>query len=67
MYTNEIKSLVNTYVHWMIAYSIVGTPSLIRNPNHLSWNKAIRNIPFDIDLMGLIILKLGPKCFGGIY
>jgi hypothetical protein len=24
------------------------------------------NISFDVDLMGMIILKLGPKCFSGI-
>jgi hypothetical protein len=63
MYKNEIKSLVNTFVRWVIACSIVGTPSSRRNSNHLSWNKAIRNIPLDVDLMGLIILKLGPECF----
>jgi hypothetical protein len=67
MYKNEIKSVVNINVHWVIACSIVGTPSSRRNPNHLSWNKAIRNIPLDVDLMGMIILKLGPKCFSDIY
>jgi hypothetical protein len=51
----------------VIACNIVGTLSSRRNPNHLSWNKAIRNIPLDVDLMEMIILKLGPKCFGGIY
>jgi hypothetical protein len=43
------------------------TPSLRRNPNHLSWNKAIRSISLDIDLMGLIIIKLRPECFSVIY
>jgi hypothetical protein len=66
MYENEIKSLVNTSVHWVIACSIVGTHSSRRNPNPLSWNKVIRNISLDVDLMGMIILKLGTKCFGGI-
>jgi hypothetical protein len=45
----------------------MGTTSSRKNPNPLSWNKAIRNISFDVNLMGLIILKLGPKCFSGIY
>jgi len=45
----------------------VGTPSSRNNPNPLSWNKMIRNISLDVDLMRLIILKLGPECFGGIY
>jgi hypothetical protein len=27
----------------------------------------IRNIPFDVDLMRMIIIKLGPECFSGIY
>jgi hypothetical protein len=67
MCKNAIKSLVKTYVRWVIVCSIVGTSSSIRNPNPLSWNKAIRNIPLDVDLMRLIILKLGPECFGGIY
>jgi hypothetical protein len=67
MYKNEIKSLVNTSVHWVITRSIVGTHSSRRNPNPLSWNKTIRNIPLDVDLMGLIILKLVPECFSGIY
>jgi hypothetical protein len=62
MYKNVIKSLVNTSERWVIACSIVGTHSSRRNPNPLSWNKAIRNIPFDVNLMGLIILKLGPEC-----
>jgi hypothetical protein len=30
-------------------------------------NKVIRNIPFNVDLMGMIILKLGPECFSDIY
>jgi hypothetical protein len=67
MYKNEIKLLINTFVHWVIACSIVGTHSSRRNPNPLSWNKAIRNIPFDVDLIGLIILKLELECFNGIY
>jgi hypothetical protein len=74
MYKNKIKSLVNTSVCWVIACSIVGTPSisnpnssLSRNPNPLSWNKAIRNILLDVDLMELIILMLGPECFSGNY
>jgi hypothetical protein len=67
MYKNEIKSLVNSSVRWVIACSFVRTPTSRRNPNPLSWNKAIRNIPLDVDLMGLIILKLGPECFNGIY
>jgi hypothetical protein len=41
----------------------VGKPSSRWNPNPLSRNKAIRNIPLDIDLMRLIILKLEPECF----
>jgi hypothetical protein len=66
MYANEIKLLVNTSMCWVIAFSIVGTPSR-RNPNPLSLNKAIRNIPLDVDLIELIILKLEPYCFSGIY
>jgi hypothetical protein len=31
------------------------TPSSRKNPNPLSWNKAIRNIPLDVDLMRMII------------
>jgi hypothetical protein len=62
-----IKTMVNIFVHWVIALSIVGTPSSKINPNPLSWNKKIRNIPLDVDLMRMIILKLGPKCFNGIY
>jgi hypothetical protein len=67
MYKNEIKSVVNINVHWVIACSIVGTPSSRRNPNPLSWNKTIRNIHLDVDLMRLIILKLRPEYFNGIY
>jgi hypothetical protein len=67
MYKNEIKSLVNTFVRWVIICSIVGTFSSRRNLNPLSLNKVIRNILLDIDLMGLIILKFGPECFSGIY
>jgi hypothetical protein len=67
MYKSEIKSLVNTFVRWVIACSIVGIPSSRRNPNHLSWHKAIRNILFDVDLMRLIILKLEPECLSDIY
>jgi hypothetical protein len=75
MYKNKIKSLVNTSVYWVIACSIVGThssisnpnSSLSRNPNPLSWNKAIRNILLDVDLIELIILMLGPECFSGNY
>jgi hypothetical protein len=62
MHTNEIKSLVNTYVRWVIACNIMGTLSSRRNPNSLSLNKAIKNIPLDVDLMELIILELGPGC-----
>jgi hypothetical protein len=54
-------------VDWVIICSIVGTHSSRRNPNHLSWNKAIRNISLDVDLMELIILKLRPKSFSGIF
>jgi len=36
----------------------MGTLHSIRNPNNLSWNKAIRNIPLDVNLMEMIILKL---------
>jgi hypothetical protein len=43
----------------------VGTPYSRRNLNPLSWNKEIRNIPLDVDLIRLIILKLGPNCFSG--
>jgi hypothetical protein len=67
MYKNEIKLLVNSSVRWVIACSIVGTPVSRRNPNLLSWNKEIRNILLDSDLMRMIILKLGPECFSGIY
>jgi hypothetical protein len=66
MYKNEIKSLVNTSIRCVIACSIVRTPSR-RNPNHLSWNKAIRNISLDVDLMRMIILILELECFSGIY
>jgi hypothetical protein len=67
MYKNEIKSLVNTSVRWVITCSIVIIHFSRRNTNPLSWNKTIRNIPLDVDLMWLIILKLGPECFSGIY
>jgi hypothetical protein len=50
MYENEIKSVVNISVHWVIACSIVGIPS-IRNPNSLSWNRVINSIPLDVHLM----------------
>jgi hypothetical protein len=40
----------------------MGTLSSRRNPNSLSLNKAIKNIPLDVDLMELIILELGPGC-----
>jgi len=33
----------------------------------LSLNKVKMNILLYVDLMGLIILKLRSKCFGGIY
>jgi hypothetical protein len=67
MYESEIKSVVNISVHWVIACSIVETSSSRRNLNHFSWNKAIMTILLDVDLMGIIILKLGPECFSGIY
>jgi hypothetical protein len=67
MYKNEIKTLVNTSVRWVIACNIVGTPSSRKNLNLLSWNKEIRNILIDVNLMGLIILKFGLECFSGIY
>jgi hypothetical protein len=67
MYKNEIKSLVNISVHWVITCSIAGTPSSRRNPNPLSWNKVIRNISLNVDLMRMIILKLGSECFGHIF
>jgi hypothetical protein len=35
MYESEFISMVNISVHWVIAYSIVGTPSLRRSPNLL--------------------------------
>lgn len=53
-------------MHWVIICSIVGTDSSRRNPNPLSWNKAIRNISLDVDLMGLIILKFKLECFNSI-
>jgi hypothetical protein len=61
------KSLVNTSMNSVIACCIVGTFSSRRNLNPLSWNKAIRDIFIDLDLMGMIIVKLGLECFGGIY
>lgn len=67
MYKNKIISLVNTFVRWMIVCNIVGTPSLRRNSNPLSWNKVIRNISLDVDLMEMIILEVRPESFGGIY
>jgi hypothetical protein len=67
MYESEFKSIVNISVHWMIASSIVGTPSTRRNKNPLSWNKVIRNILINVDLMGMIILKLELECFNRIY
>jgi hypothetical protein len=68
MYKNEIKSLVNTSVRWVIACSIVGTPSLQEGIQiFCSWNKTIKNIPLDVDLIRLIVLKLGSECFSGIY
>jgi hypothetical protein len=51
----------------VIACSIVGIYSSRRDPNPLSWNKTIINISLEIDLKGMIILKLGPECFNGIY
>jgi hypothetical protein len=45
----------------------VGILSSRRNLNPLSWNIEIKNIHLDVDLMRMIILKLGPKCFNGIY
>jgi hypothetical protein len=45
----------------------MGIPSSRTNPNPLSWNKEIRNISLGIDLMGMIILKLGYECYNGIY
>jgi hypothetical protein len=48
MYKNEIKSLVNTSVRYVIVCSIVGINSS-RNPNSLSFNKVIRNILIDVD------------------
>jgi hypothetical protein len=59
MFKNEIKSVVDISVHWVIACSIVGMLSSRRNPNPLSWNKLIRNIHLYVDLMEVIILKLG--------
>jgi len=44
----------------------VGTSSSRNNPNHLSWNKVIKNIPLNVDLMGMIILKFGLECLSGI-
>jgi hypothetical protein len=67
MYKNEIKSLVNSFVRWVAPCSIVGRLSSRRNPTPLSWNKAIRNLSIDVDLLGIIILKLGPECFDSIY
>jgi hypothetical protein len=67
MYESGIKYLVNIFVHWMITYIIMGTSSSRRNLNHLSWIKVIRNVPFDVDLMRMIILKIMPECFSGIY
>jgi hypothetical protein len=49
--------MVNISMHWVITYSIVGTCFSIRNPNRLSWNKVIRNIVLDVDLMKMMILK----------
>jgi hypothetical protein len=59
--------MANIYVHWVIACSTVGTPFSRRNPNPLSCNKVIRNIPLDVYLMEMIILKLGLKDFRSIY
>jgi hypothetical protein len=53
-------------MHWVIACNIVETLSLRKNPNPLSWNKVIRNIHLDVDIMEMIILKLEPECFSGI-
>jgi hypothetical protein len=63
MYQNEIKSQVNTSGCWVIVCSIVGTHFSIGNQNHFSWNKEIRNISLDVDLIEMIILKFGLECF----
>jgi hypothetical protein len=49
--------MINIFVHRVITCNIVRTLSSRMNPNPLSWSKVIRNIPFDVDLMGMIILK----------
>jgi Ca2+/Na+ antiporter len=67
MYESEIKSMVIISRHLVITCSILGTLSSRINPNPLSWNKMMRNISLDVDLMGMIILKLGPECFSDIY
>jgi hypothetical protein len=67
MFKNTIKLLVKTFVRWVIAYNIVGTPYSRRNPNPLSWNKAIKNILLNVNLTRLIILKLRHECFARIY
>jgi hypothetical protein len=67
MYKNVINSLVNTSVRWMAPCSIVGRLYSRRNPTPLSWNKKIRNRPINVDLLGIIILKFGHKCFDSIY
>jgi hypothetical protein len=67
MYSNEIKSLVNTSVRWVITCSIVGTFFKKESKSFVRKNKAIRNIPLDVDLIRFIILELGPECFGEIY
>jgi len=67
MYENEIKSLVNTSMRYVIVCNIVETHSSRMNQIILSWNKAIRNIILDVDLMVMIILMLVPEFFSSIY
>jgi len=50
---------------WVIACSIVETPSSRMNPFLL--NKVIRNILFNVNLMKMITLNPGLECFGMRY
>jgi hypothetical protein len=60
--------MVNISVYRVIAYNSMGTPFSKRKLNYLiRSNKVIRNIPLYVYLIRMIIIKFGPKCFGGIY
>jgi hypothetical protein len=64
MYKNKIKSLIN--VGWS-RVALWDTFFKKESKSFVRKNKAIKNIPIDVDLMRLIIVKLTLECFDGIY